>query len=754
MLPTDFLQAALDLAELGYEVFPLYPKEKRPCAPLVPHGVSHATDDPGRIREWWEKQPDCNIGLRCRNLLVLDLDNKPPEKNGSQDMENIVREVGRLEPETVSRTGTGGFHLLFRRPIEDVKGSNGILWHGIPTAIDVQVGNQYIVAPPSIHPDTGEPYRWESPPVHVAQLSSLPQTWIERVLPKREAAVTIQLKPREHVTTGEAIERCRRYLEEMPPAVSGCGGHTATLRAANVIFHGFGLSEPDGWPLLQQYNARCEPPWNEKQLQRKMSEAIYNPPTDRPRGHLLESNNETQQVDITALLRNIASESLAESDDDFEAEEEEAVDLVTPDVEPLPEHLRNVPGFIGRYVDFCMEGAPHPNKPLALFGGLALLSFLVTRKVQSVSGIMPNIYVIELARSGTGKDYAREVNKHILIAAGQAVNCLDDIASGEGLEDAVLQNRKVLFQPDEVQTMFQNIARGKESRYTNIISALLRLYTTSGGVLTRRTASVKARGKSDVPEMVNLPGLILLGTTIPRGFLATLNETLMTSGLGSRCLFVGCDPRSPRNRNAMPYSKIPQTLIETAKFWTEFQPPDPETGQVGNMADVNPTPLVIPIDGAADSHFSDFSQKVDEKYNCDSDEISQTLWTRAYENAMKLALLYACSEDPERPRIGLAAAQWSCETTQFIISSMIKISGDHIAENPFHNECQRVRNFLQKSKTKQLNHAALLRKMKIPTKMLREIVETMIEQKEIEQIVPIRRGGGIAYKLRKGKKSG
>ena len=63
------------------------------------------------------------------------------------------------------------------------------------------------------------------------------------------------------------------YLNKLPPAVSGNGGHNATLRVACECFRR-GLSESDAWDALLWYNAnRCSPAWSEKALQHKLADA-------------------------------------------------------------------------------------------------------------------------------------------------------------------------------------------------------------------------------------------------------------------------------------------------------------------------------------------------------------------------------------------------------------------------------------------------------------------------------------------------
>src|SRR5437867_3608650 len=87
---TAFLEAALDYAARGWCVLPLYPVAdglcacsegkgcgspgKHPLAALVPHGLSQATTDERRIRDWWTRRPNADIGIRTgreSNLVVL-----------------------------------------------------------------------------------------------------------------------------------------------------------------------------------------------------------------------------------------------------------------------------------------------------------------------------------------------------------------------------------------------------------------------------------------------------------------------------------------------------------------------------------------------------------------------------------------------------------------------------------------------------------------------------------------------------------
>jgi putative DNA primase/helicase len=140
--------AALRYARLGFRVFPLWPRSKRPRR--TP-GYRAATADAGRIAAWWAEDPRYNIGLVTGDgLIVLDID----PAHGGMGWWDAHR--AQAPPTPTIYTGQGGYHLLWAVPSDlEIRNSAGRLARGV----DVRGDGGYIVVPPSIHPN-GRPYRW------------------------------------------------------------------------------------------------------------------------------------------------------------------------------------------------------------------------------------------------------------------------------------------------------------------------------------------------------------------------------------------------------------------------------------------------------------------------------------------------------------------------------------------------------------------------------------------------------------------
>lgn len=120
--------------------------------------------------------------------------------------------------------------------------------------------------------------------VTVAQLESLAARAPVRALPASSAPSSSP--PAGNYKPGDVEARARAYLATIPPAVSGQHGHDRTFYAAGRLVRGFDLSPAAALPLLAEWNARCEPPWSERELSRKLEQQANQPGA---RGFLLGS---------------------------------------------------------------------------------------------------------------------------------------------------------------------------------------------------------------------------------------------------------------------------------------------------------------------------------------------------------------------------------------------------------------------------------------------------------------------------------
>ena len=73
--------------------------------------------------------------------------------------------------------------------------------------------------------------------------------------------------------TADVLYRARRHLAALPPAIAGRHGDLHTFQVCCRLVRGFALADADAFHVLAEWNARCQPPWSERELRDKVRRA-------------------------------------------------------------------------------------------------------------------------------------------------------------------------------------------------------------------------------------------------------------------------------------------------------------------------------------------------------------------------------------------------------------------------------------------------------------------------------------------------
>ncbi|NJR80439.1 phage/plasmid primase, P4 family [Sphingomonas corticis] len=186
-LPSAMGQAALQYARRGWPVFPVRERDEtvriggaggeertfKAKAPYTGKGLKDATTHEPTIEAWWRQHPNALIGLPTgvNGCFVLDFDPRVEEDCDPETGEVIGTREWTLEqlkadledqmgvplPRSLTAiTQSGGVHVYFRQPDGEPIRNRG----NLPAHVDVRGLGGYVIAPPSILPDTGKSYRW------------------------------------------------------------------------------------------------------------------------------------------------------------------------------------------------------------------------------------------------------------------------------------------------------------------------------------------------------------------------------------------------------------------------------------------------------------------------------------------------------------------------------------------------------------------------------------------------------------------
>lgn len=243
-----------------YRLHPLIRDTKRPQLRDWPN----VQPTPAQVEHWLAS--GFSLGLICGDIIVFDFDCRSAARRFFLRYRSMCKCVV-LTPR--------GVHFYFANP-EGLRCWHKSKYDNPHRAPDVKGCGGYVVAPGSVV--AGKRYELlpghdeinpNALPAPLAEWLPAPQTPTNtgQPIPKRASKL---------VDTSRVVRAAARYVDRMPPAISGAGGHNSTMRVAGVLVQMFGLSDDDAMGLLGAYNERCKPPWTEAELWHKIQSAKDN----------------------------------------------------------------------------------------------------------------------------------------------------------------------------------------------------------------------------------------------------------------------------------------------------------------------------------------------------------------------------------------------------------------------------------------------------------------------------------------------
>ncbi|QAU41487.1 bifunctional DNA primase/polymerase [Bradyrhizobium guangdongense] len=226
-----FATTAPALLATGFSPIPIMPNSKLPGtdSPMKNwHGWCRKVAPPNAIAGW-SRYPDCGIGVCLgRGLICIDIDFEPA-------MDALLE---MLPPSTVQKKGRKGISLFYRGNTDSIRSRN----FRTPERgglVDLLAEGKQTVLPPSIHPDTGEPYYWWTDDtlldVRLDQLTELPDDIAERI--------------------GEVLKaygydpQAERFAQSLDAPTTRCVADPGRLDAASVFrkVNDFALANLTAW---------------------------------------------------------------------------------------------------------------------------------------------------------------------------------------------------------------------------------------------------------------------------------------------------------------------------------------------------------------------------------------------------------------------------------------------------------------------------------------------------------------------------
>ena len=390
----------------------------------------------------------------------------------------------------------------------------------------------------------------------------------------------------------------------------------------------------------------------------------------------------------------------------------------------FPMDLLNVGGLVGDTAAWMNQSAHHPQPILSLAASIALWGTIFGRKVQGVTGLRSNVYIVGVAPSGSGKEHGQSQIRSLLHSAGidEQVLSGEEFTSGASLESLIQKKPVTLALLDE----FGHIVKGMKSHLASptaqqIMPVLMKLFSRAKDVYHGKQYAVGD------PAIVRFPHVCLYGVTTSKTYYNSLTSGDLADGSLARFNIFDI-PEShwdPVQRD-IPPMLAPNELIEHVRKWWNRRDLPMESGNLANIA----IPMLVPESPAATKVRMGYRERWNGIKKQSREMGMDALWSRAEEHALKFSLIIASSLNFQCPEVGEAAMEWACRLVDYLTARFAKLAEASIGDSEIEVATRKMLTFIKERGS--VSHAEFSRNFwRLEKRVRKSIVETLVESEKI-----------------------
>jgi hypothetical protein len=743
------LAEGLRYLQLGWRLCLLRPQSKAPFLHEW-NDKLRVISTPEQLTEALTRYPNAGLGLVHEHSQTGAIDIDHLEYCAllfKHEMGIDFAEVFDGYPRIKSRDGRDKY--VFRVP-EGFEGTTRkINWphpEADPNSPDAAIRNKRVVLlefrhkgaqdalPPTIHPDTLQPYSWIIQPV-----ADIP------LIPPAIAAIWLNFndfKPQFEASCPWSTEKPK--APPSPKRQVHSGGESVIDRF-NKTYDTAGLLESYGYQrkgkrwlapssstgipgvvVLAEsgkcYSHHASDPLNDGhshdafdvfcilEMGNSFNEAI-----SIARSRLDMSDAEIPEIDISELLKNSKKQkhqiAKASSKPNF----------IGDINNPRPKILNSLPvAELQAAADWfdALSNKPHPDA--SMLSAIALGCVLTGRKYVSAQENHPSLQLVMSGGSYIGKNYGKTGISRLLGASG-----LSHLMSNEfythrsAIYTALSGAPNHICITDEFGECFMEARKSSSGNLNTVFKGLKSTYSDAGDYFRGSAYADPTNKKQPIAN----PSLTLLGLTTPEQFFGEITEHQVKGGTFNRFLVVNLNRTLLQERQSITRKPPPTALVDWIKSMRELS---------DSASDAMPFELPalreIPFTQEAEKVFSDFWDYVDAQEEKLGEAGQDSLVGRWRENAMRMSTMFAaCRSSREGGKVideGLAI--FSCAFVRYHgLETIYQLSGQLSDQDSYWSKVVKIGAYIREAGLDGRTRSDIIRKFRIKTRDLEEIFNTL-----------------------------
>jgi hypothetical protein len=325
---------------------------------------------------------------------------------------------------------------------------------------------------------------------------------------------------------------------------------------------------------------------------------------------------------------------------------------------------------------------------LALGACLTLISTLTSRKV-AFQGLSPNLYVLNISPSGSGKDKPQSFVKEILIdMRADGLLGAGDYVSDASLMDGLANKPIRLDILDEAGGILRTVNSSKSDYGGKMADILAELYTSSNTKYLGRQTAEGNKGTCYRPN-VNI-----LASTTPTGFSEGVSRKAIEKGLMGRFLIFLGDTNAKAER-LRSFPKVPEYVKEQLTFWHGFRVEDySENATEQELGGITQTYIDLKASRGAEEELDAIFAKLDKlRRETQQDDPKLPIIARLYQQMVKLVVISACCRTVQDvPVIQKKDVDFAYSLIMYYFDTIGDVVDKYIFENKTQMNSQKVIN--------------------------------------------------------------
>ena len=590
--------------------------------------------------------------------------------------------------------------------------------------------------PPTIHPDTGAPYRWSGSEsledLQPHELPTLPADIAEQI--------TAALLP-------------LGYRPEPPPHEHNNGGNSGDGESDNPHrqLNDEALANLDAWvPALMLYRCRrtqkgyeAVPTWRPSTTGRELEKRHRNlkivPEGIRDFGAdqgytPLDLVMAACDCDLDTAFRflserlgwtsNLDLSGLQQQSETRETAEPSAPVKPKAPIDELA-HFTTVPGLVGELVDWITATSRRPNRVLALGAAVTVVGTLIGRRAAGPTRSATHLYAVGIAPTGSGKQHLLDSVIRLMEAAkaGNHIGPSKFFSLSAVLE--LLSSKPLVLCPqDEIGVFLRAVTSRKATSHEAAVSQILRALWG----ISFASMPTPAWAQRET-QLISSPALSIFGVSTLEEFHAALQGESVANGFINRFLALTSNIRAPDRDPETDPSCVPASLsrdLQALYLWS-----GPESLiQIGNpSARIQPEILPWASEEANDC-YAEFTRVVED--HVDEHQGSGAYLARCAETAVRLATIRAAGRWGRGARVDLSDIEWGVGVAWTAGQALAEAAQDFLPQNERGEMTEKILAYVRRKHPVKPRDIQQFLKGRLRSKDIKDILSQLVEAGEVE----------------------